>query len=394
MSFMRIGIDCRTILNPGFGEQAGVGHYTFFLIQHLLKFDQETEYVLFFDEQISKEAIAELISNRPNVTVRRFPFYGYRHMLPFIYAHVLVSGFITRERLDLFHAPSGQLPFTYRGRSVITIHDLAIFDHPEWFPQSILKRFLSTRIFVPHSVKRANTIIVPSESTARDVRRLFPGSDRKIVVVPHGVLTPPSIDIESAEELRVRYHLSERYLLFVGTLEPRKNIATLIRAFRTMHASDKFRDLSLVIAGSKGWKYDEIFVEIEKTKQQFAPNAPVKYVGYVSAKEKFTLMKHAIAFIYPSRYEGFGLPVLEAMSVGTPIIAGNTSSLPEVVGDAGLFVNPENEDELAGVMRKILNNEALQATLSQKGQARAKEFTWMKTAERLWKLYRETVEKS
>lgn len=392
---MRLGIDCRTILNPGFGEQAGVGHYTYFLTQHLLRVDRENEYVLFFDEQIPQEAILELIAGRPKTTVRRFPFYAYRRALPFIYSHLLVPGFIARERLDLFHAPGGQLPFFHTGRSVITIHDLAIFDHPEWFPESTFERFLSTRILLPRAVQRAAKIIVPSKSTAKDLMRIFKISDQNISIIPHGVISPSlsKPEVMSKEELCEKYHLGGRYLLYLGTIEPRKNIPMLIRAFGKLRASGNFDDLALVIAGARGWKYDEVFEEIEKINQQLAPQMPVKYVGYVTTQEKLVLMKNASGFIYPSRYEGFGLPVLEAMSLGTPVITCNTSSLPEVVGEAGILIDPNDEDELVDAMKKLLNNDPWRVILGQTGQVRATEFTWTKTAEQTLKVYQNILEK-
>lgn len=379
---MRIGIDCRTILNPGFGERAGVGHYTYFLIKHLLGLDQENEYVLFFDQRFGEQAVRELIGTRPRTEIRVFPFHQYKHFLPFVYSHLLVTSFIAREKCDLFHGPGGHLPYNYRAPSVITIHDLAIMQHPEWFPERTLERFSSTRILVPKAVKTAKRIIVPSKATARDVQELFKVSDKKIRVIPHGVEAHKA---EISEGIKAKYKLSNRYLLFVGTIEPRKNVAMLVRAFRKLQEDERFGDVMLAIAGAKGWKFKEVFEEIEKAGKS------VRYLGYLSAEDKFALMKNATAFVFPSRYEGFGLPVLEAMQMGVPVITSNVSALPEVVGEAGLLIDSEDEAALTKAMRQALEDENLRIKLGKAGERRAKEFIWMRTAEQTLGVYKEII---
>ncbi|MBI4280935.1 glycosyltransferase family 4 protein [Candidatus Uhrbacteria bacterium] len=401
---MKIGIDCRTILHPGFGELAGVGHYTYFLIRHLLDLDQENEYVLFFDELFGKQNAAELVGNYPRAVARFFPFHIYRHLMPFVYRHLLLTGFMARERSDVLHAPDGSLPYTYRAPAVITIHDLAVFKHPEWFPSSVFERFSSQKILLPRAVKLARRIVVPSEATAADLRVLFPHVSEKISVIPHGVIPHTAVEFEggmvSSEEemigpeLLAKYHLGERYLLFVGTLEPRKNIAALIRAFRALRIDPLFKEVRLAIVGARGWKFEEIFRELEITNQGASPaEAPVQYLGYVPAGDKFLLMKQAAAFIFPSRYEGFGLPALEAMSMGTPVITSKVSSLPEVVGEAGILIDPDHEEEIQKAMEELLTNESLRQQLGEAGRRRAEQFTWMKTAERTLEIYRQAAKK-
>ncbi len=402
ISTMRIGIDCRTILNPGFGEMAGVGHYTYFLVRHLLELDQENEYVLFFDRRIGEGPAREFVRGRPNTHIRFFPFHEYRELMPFIYSHLLVSSFIAREKCDVFHSPSGHLPYTYPAPAVITIHDLAIFRHPEWFPESALARFSSQKILLPRAVKLARRIIVPSEATARDLHHIFRTPRERIRVIPHGIPShevvtfgggPASLAHEmTALEVRARYRLGERYLLFVGTIEPRKNIAVLIRAFRKMlEEHEDCRDVTLALAGARGWKFDDVFREIAITNREHAPREPVRYLGYVPAGDKFMLMKHAAAFVFPSRYEGFGLPVLEAMSMGTPVITSSVGALPEVTGDAAVLAAPEREVELVRAVKQVLNDTNFRARLSEAGRKRAAEFSWVKTAERTLEVYQEAA---
>ncbi len=385
---MRIGLDCRMILNPGFGEEAGVGHYTYFLVQHLLAIDQKNEYLLFFDRR-ARPIAEEIIGRQPRARARYFPFHEYRHYLPFIYAHLLAASFLSREKCDLFHSPAGILPWGYQAPAVITVHDLAIFAHPEWFPERILERFSSTRILLPRSVKKAKRIITPSESTARDLQSLFSVSG-KIRIIPHGVLRSTIHgELSAAADLQARYHLADRYLLFLGTMEPRKNVAALVRAFRVLQTDQRFQDVQLVIAGRRGWKFEEIFQEIKETNRRSAPRQSVRYLGYVPAADKFALMKQTTAFVFPSLYEGFGLPVLEAMSLGAPVITSNVSSLPEVVGRAALMVDPADESSLATALGRVLEDEALRRQLSQAGRLRAQEFSWTKTAAQTLQVYQE-----
>ncbi|MBI4133007.1 glycosyltransferase family 4 protein [Candidatus Uhrbacteria bacterium] len=398
---MKVGIDCRTILNPGFGEQAGVGHYTYFLTRHLLELDHENEYVLFFDRQVGEHAAREFVRGRPKTEIRFFPFHEYRKLMPFIYSHLFVSSFILRERCDVFHSPSGHLPYTYPAPAVITIHDLAIFKHPEWFPESVLARFSSQKILLPRAVKLARRIIVPSEATARDLHELFRIPREQIRVIPHGVPSHEVVafgggfvsrnDEMTAEEVRTAHRLASRYLLFVGTIEPRKNVAALIRAFRKLPDDAACRDVTLALVGARGWKFDDVFREIAITNKAYAPHEPVRYLGYVSAGDKFMLMKHAAAFVFPSFYEGFGLPVLEAMSMGTPVITSNAGALPEVVGEAALLVNPRHETELTGAMARALRDKGLWHRLSADGRKRASEFSWVTTARRTLEVYQEVV---
>ncbi|MDP3985225.1 MAG: glycosyltransferase family 1 protein [bacterium] len=396
---MRIGIDCRTILNPGFGEQAGVGHYTYFLVRHLLRLDQANEYVLFFDDAVSDTAIGELVAGRPNTIIRRFPFHAYRRFLPFAYAHMMAASFIARERCDVFHAPGGLLPYQYKGASLITVHDLAILMHPEWFPENVLERYASTRILLPRAIRQASRIIVPSVATRSDLIKFFPDTERKAVVIPLGVEAPEAVSFGDGKialeeemataDIRAKFRLGPRYLLYVGTIEPRKNIAALIRAFRHLRESDDvFHNVTLAIAGAKGWKYADVEKEIAAANQEFSPAKPVRFFGYVSHGDKWLLLKHAEAFVFPSRYEGFGLPVLEAMSVGTPVITSNRSSLPEVVGEAGILVNPDHDEEIREAMKQMLEDDALRKRLGAQGEIRAKEFTWIKTAEYTLEAYK------
>lgn len=356
-----------------------MGQYTLFLIRKMFFLDQKIidvknarprendtdEFVLFFDRGISDQKIRMLVGEYPRVKIVTLP----RRTIPFVSAHVSAARAIAREKLDLLHVPDGHTPYFYNGRTVITIHDLAILRHPEWFPESALERFVSTRILLRRAIDRAKCIIVPSEATAVDVRNYYGVSQDRVRVIPLASALPPG----SRPPTQMP---SGRYLLFVGTIEPRKNLVRLLSAFKKIDD----HEVRLVIAGKQGWKNREIMEAIKKTER-------VEYRGYVSEEEKRWLMKHALAFVFPSLYEGFGLPVLEAMSVGTPVITSNTSSLPEVAGNAALLIDPEDEDGLRDAINRIILDSMLRAELACRGRALATTFSWSKTAEHTLAVY-------
>ncbi|MBI5467292.1 MAG: glycosyltransferase family 4 protein [Candidatus Kerfeldbacteria bacterium] len=382
---MRIGIDCRTILNPEAGERAGVGHYTYHLIRTLLDIDRENEYVLFFDYRMPREATQEFM--QANTTIKFFPFSSYGKFLPFAYSHMLVSAALLKERLTVFHAPANVAPLTYPRKTVVTIHDLAIYHHPEWFPTQLF----STRLLVPRSVKRAKQIIAVSQATKRDLRELFNVPAQKIQVVPEAADTALLDLHDKRDDVVAKYRLNRKYLLFVGTIDPRKNLVTLFKAWQRLKTMrpEAVKHTDLVLAGGIGYGGEHIIPQIKKMKLA----SSVKYLSYVSQNHKILLMKHAAAFVFPTLYEGFGLPVLEAMQLGVPVITTNTSSVPEVTGSAALLVDPNDVEGLAMAMKNILTNPTTVATLRRKGKAQAAKFSWTKTAKATLKVYHQAVSK-
>ncbi len=346
---MRIGIDCSTFLNPGRGEGAGVGHYTFFLVKHLLALDCENEYVLFFNDIFAAEAVRALTEGRENVSIRLLPFHAYKKYLPFFYSHLFSAWALAKECLDIFHAPANVFPLAYRGNTVVTMHDLAIYKHPEWFPKGILRQTFSKKILVPKSLQKAKKIIAVSESSKQDIEEIFGIAPEKISVVYEGVSKPDIRDareatsglsnLASREELYQKYPLHDPYILFLGTLEPRKNIPAFIEGFAMALEEMKKRgedsDAQLVVAGAKGWKYEKIFQAMKQANcrlQEFfgTKKEYITYLGYIASREKFSLLANARIFAFPSLYEGFGIPVLEAMSAGTPVLTSRISSLPRM----------------------------------------------------------------
>ncbi len=373
---MRIGIDCRTILNPKLGEQAGVGHYTFYLVKNLLKFDKKNHYVLFFDWRFRDYKDFE----QSNVTISNFPFSQYNKFMPFAYSHMLIAASLMKAKLDVFHSPISSLPLTYTRKSIITVHDLAIYKNPSWFPSQIF----STKLLVPQSLRKADKIIAVSNSTKKDLQQIFNVSSKKIKVIFEGAYVDKIAVKNKKVDSMDRFKLGPKYILNIGTLVPRKNIISLIRAYKQLIKMEPgLGEYQLILAGAKGYKSEEVFNEIKDLRL----NKQVKYLGYVTHNQKMELLKKATCFIFPSSYEGFGLPVLEAMSLGTPVITSNISSLPEVAGNAALLIDPEDVQDITKALKKLLLDKKLQNKLKIAGKKQAELFTWEKAAKETIKLY-------
>ncbi len=372
---MRIGIDCRTILNPGLGEYAGIGHYTYFLVKHLLKIDKKNEYVLFFDYRMLDTEEFQ----RKNVRIYHFPFSQYKRFLPFTYSHMLIAAILLKERLDVFHAPANVVPLTYPKKSVITIHDLAIYKNPEWFPGQIV----STKLLVPQSLKKANHVIAVSESTKADLKEIFGVPAKKISVVHEApFVTPINVKDRNVNVVK-KFKLDQPFCLYVGTIEPRKNLENLIRAFTMVRDRLPLQHMQLILAGHRGYKHEAV-LDLIRTER---PAGAVRHIGYITHNEKIALLRKAACFVFPSYYEGFGLPVLEAMKMGVPVVTSNSSSLPEIGGRAALYVDPNSPKAIARAVARVLTNEPLRTAMVQRGYEQAKTFTWEKAAQETLAVY-------
>ena len=304
------------------------------------------------------------------------------HLLPrtrFIGRHLQWPAVMRRLNPDVYFGPAGAMPLGRIGiPSAITVHDLAIYRNPRWFPG---RQPLSTRLVVPRSILRADVVIAVSENTARDIVELF-GIDRgRIHVIPHGV--SPKLRPMGAEELadaRARLGLPERFILFVGTVEPRKNLETLLDAWATMRDRP-----DLVVVGSWGWRYEAI-------RDKMARLGPrLHHMESVDPDELPAIYNLARALAHPAWYEGFGLPPLEAMACGTPVVVSDTSSLPEVVQDAGLIVPAGEPDEWRKALERVVGDTQLAADLRHKGILRAAQFSWDRAARLTWRAIDEAI---
>lgn len=375
---MRIGIDCRTILSPNLGEKAGVGHYTYYLVKNLIKIDKSNEYVLFFDHRApdTKEFA------KKNVKIVKFPFSQYKKYMPYGYSHLIIAAVINRENLDIFHGPANALPMNVKAPCVITVHDLAIYNHPDWFPA---KQGFSTKYVVPKSVDKAEKIIAVSESTKNNLIKLFKTGEGKIDVIYEGFEKEDKLSDNKIERVKKKFGTGDDFVFYVGTIEPRKNLDKLVRGFDRLMTSKfkKYRDFKLVVAGAKGWKCDDFFDAVKRAKC-----GRIKYVNYVTHEEKIALMSAATAFAFPSLWEGFGLPVLEAMSLGTPVLTSRVSSLPEVAGEAALLVDPKSVKSIERGLDRLLGSPVRQKDLARKGRQQARKFSWQRAARQTLRTYK------
>ncbi|MCG2768156.1 MAG: glycosyltransferase family 4 protein [Anaerolineae bacterium] len=364
---MRIGIDARLVHY----QQAGITQYTLRLLQGLAQIEGEDEFVVLQNYRVRE----------PYVEHKRFlrsPCYTPSH-------HRLESCLLALELLplglDVFHSPDFIPPRKFRYKSVITVHDLNFLVYPHFLTSEAARYYGQ----IDQAVRRADRIIAVSESTRRDIVRLMGTPESKISVIYEGA-NPIFRCLENKEELREslrrKYGIQEDFILFVSTIEPRKNIPTLVRAFRQL-LDDYHLDVSLVLAGREGWRFDEVFNTIEELKLEDR----VFCLGRVPTADLVWLYNTAKVFAFPSFYEGFGLPPLEAMACGTPVVASNVSSLPEVVGDAGLLVDPQEVDELTVALWRLMSDEELREDLIEKGLRRASTFSYEKMARETLAVY-------
>lgn len=380
---MRIGIDYTAAARQG----GGIGRYTRELVSAVLAAQgaAETprskqsrhEYILMAgvaglgDAWTAETARLKAIAEPGHLTVRGLPLTDDWMARIWHRLHVPVPATWITGKLDLFYAPDFLLPPLPRNvRTLVTIHDLSFIRHPETFPPQ-LRDYLTTT--VPQSVARADHVLTDSEWTRKDVIELLGTAPERVTSLHLGVSQDfgPAATQAERDGLTAKYGIApDPYVLAVGTVQPRKNYERLIDAIDQVR---KTYEVTLVLAGRPGWLSEPV-VEAVKARPY------VQLLGFVDDQDLPALYRQAQVLAYPSLYEGFGLPPLEAMACGTPVVASSASSVPEAVGDAGLLHDPANTEALADALRRALTDDELRADLRQRGFARAAEFTWTRTA--------------
>jgi glycosyltransferase involved in cell wall biosynthesis len=286
--------------------------------------------------------------------------------------------FLERQKPDVFFSPAHYAPRFSPVPTVVSIMDLAFFHFPELFTKKDLNQLKS---WTGYSIKKAKKIITISQASKDDIIKLYGIEPERIAVIYPGIKQQASLTphIYPMNELKTRYKIGDNFLLFVGTLQPRKNVVRIIEAFaetRKQKTESGDHDLELVIIGRKGWQYEEILAAPEK----YGVKNQVKFLDFVPDEDLMLFYQHAQAFVWPSLYEGFGLPVLEAMKFGCPVITSNVSSLPEAGGDAALYVDPENVEEIKHAIEKVVSDEKLRNEMVAKGKKQVEKFSWEKAA--------------
>jgi len=378
---MVIGIDIRVLGNK---TKSGIEEYTENLLAHLLPLDKNIKFKLFFSSFNSQLPDYEWL-HLPNVELYKFKipnklFFLSSSLFNFPKIDKLMGG------VNIFFSPHFFLTsLSSSCKRVTTFHDLSFVHFPEFF--SWRKNIWHNLEMAPKwQAKFSDQIIAVSESTKKDLINLYGIDPAKIEIIYSGI--SPLIKRPSEEKLlefRKENNLPERFILFLGKLEPRKNIVGIIKAFNILKRDKRFNNIYLVLAGSRGWLYKDIFQEIEKS--EFKKEIIIK--NYISDEARAFYYSLADVFIYPSFFEGFGFPSLEAMACGTPVVVSNNSSLPEIVGNGELLVQPNNIQEIAKSIMLILTDNELRDRLSCFGLQRSAKFNWHKTAEYTLKYIKE-----
>jgi glycosyltransferase involved in cell wall biosynthesis len=381
---MKIGIDIRSLLE---NQSSGVPEYTKELLKEIFALDRRNEYCLFYNA--ARDAAGRLPRYPyPNVSIRatRYPNKLFNNIMEnFI-------GWPKLDRLlkaDLFFMPNiGFAALSKTGRSVLTVHDLSFLRYGGFF--SWKRRLWHAALRLPRLVGQYGTVVAVSENTKRDLVELCGLKPERIRVVYSGIsnrFRPEGKDGERAA-LAAKYRLSAPYILYLGTLEPRKNISGLIRGYdECLGEHPGLKDHALVIAGGRGWKEGEIMAAWRSAKQR----ARIKFIGYVDDADRAALYRSAEMFVYPSFYEGFGFPPLEAMACGLPVVSSRAASLPEVAGGAALLVDPHNQNELAAALYAVLTDGSLKEKMRQRSLRAAARFSWRQAAGRYLEIFEEAA---
>jgi glycosyltransferase involved in cell wall biosynthesis len=369
---LRIAIDARKL------RDYGIGTYVRNLLRHLARIDQATEYVVLCREP-DCQIVSEFGANFRAVT-EGSPGYSIREQ-------VTVPLDLRRERVDLFHAPHYVLPPLTPCKSVVTIHDCIHLRFPQY-----LRRlgYAYARGSLWMATHRSSRILTVSEASKRDILDYFHVPAGKIDVIYNGIderfsTAPPEEDVARVRE---RYQLNDPFILYAGNIKPHKNIERTIEAFHMLRKSSEFEQVKFVIIGDEIAKYAALRHAVHRHKL----HKYVRFFGFVPDRTLAILYRLSAVFVFPSLYEGFGLPPLEAMASGTPVITSNVSSLPEVVGDAAVLVDPLDTDAIADALRRVLTDAKLRTDLSARGLERARQFSWERSVKRVREIYSEVIQ--
>jgi glycosyltransferase involved in cell wall biosynthesis len=372
---MHIAINAHLLAHTNNFRRAGVSNYTEQLLRHLGRVDRGNQYTVFTTRGLSRSDLhlPEQFTVRPSL----LPTINPRVRVPW---EQFVAPLLLRLLgADVYHGVLNVMPLAGSTPAVVTIHDLSPFLFPQTFRR--VNR-VYTRWAIKVSCRHARQLIAVSEFTKQEMIRWLQVPADRITVTYNGVdprFAPP--DPVVLDAFRRRAGLPEQFILFIGTLEPRKNVPTLLEAYARI-ASET--NVPLILGGGKGWLYDEIFAKAE----QLNLGDRIRFAGFIDDADLPLWYAAATVFTLPSLYEGFGIPLIEAMACGTPVVASTSSSLPEIVGDAGLLVAPTDPDALGAAILRVLREPDLRAELRERGFVRARRFSWYETAQRTLDVYR------
>jgi glycosyltransferase involved in cell wall biosynthesis len=349
----------------------GIGTYVRNVVRHLAQLDRETTYLLFCNPA-DEPTLRDLAENFVPV-VDGSARYGLRE-------HVSIPLKLRRLGAELLHSPHYVRPLFCTVPSVVTIHDCIHLLFPQYLPNRMAFRY--ARFVMGSAIRNSALVFTVSEASRADILRFYPATDpQKVHVVPNAIdaelLEDPGP--EERERVRERYQIRGRFVLFAGNVKPHKNLERLIRAFARVRCQEGNEDLRLVLIGDDVGRY----ASLRRTADEAGVRQDVRFFGFVPHQTLAALYRMATLFAFPSLYEGFGLPPLEAMACGTPVVTSRISSLPEVVGDGALLVDPYSEEEIAHAIARVLDDEDLRRRLVERGLERAASFSWERSVRQI-----------
>lgn len=367
-------------------KRTGVGVYADNLLVNLISVlrDQDTLIVV---AQNDDQKVLNAIRGLQNAQLLTIPSRVFRNRaLLFGFEQLILPLIAVFQRADLIHSLHYTHPLVAWTRRIVTIHDMTFFLYPELHTRS---RRGIMRFFIRHAIKRAEALIFDSQSSQKDAERILPIGDNLRSVAPLGVSPQPIEEDNSCDKLPAELSGSTRYLLFVGTIEPRKNIVRIVQAFERI--AKQHPRLQLVFAGKLGWYTDEIVAAIKNSPM----SERIHSLGFVSDDQKWALLRNCQVLVYPSLYEGFGLPILEGMAAGAPVVTSNLSSMPEAAGDAALLVDPLDVEAIANAIAVLLEADGQQRQiLVKRGKQNVERFTWKGTAVATYSAYCSLISKA
>ncbi|MDD5032324.1 MAG: glycosyltransferase family 1 protein [Patescibacteria group bacterium] len=380
---MKIGIDIRTLMDR---EYSGVSEYTLNLVKAILEKDRENEYKLFYNSgrDISGR-MPEFKNDNVEVVSFRYPNKVFNYLLQKTFKYPKID---QKLGVDVFWLPNPNfISLSSGAKKILTIHDLSFLRYPDFF--SLRRNLWHYIINIRKLLREFDKIIAISENTRNDIIELGEIDGKKVETIYSGIsgeLRVVDKNDEVLKKVKEKYNLADKFILFLGTLEPRKNVVGLIKAYNELRGDGGgFEKVKLVIAGGAGWKGEGTRKEWEKSKYK----EDIKFLDYIPRQDKVYLYNLASVFVYPSFYEGFGFPPLEAMAAGVPVVSSFSSSLPEVAGSASLLVDPYKTREIARAIERILSDENLKNNLIEKGRERVSLFSWQKAAEKYLDVFKE-----
>ncbi len=368
----RIGIDARKL------HDFGIGTYIRNLLKQLARIDQATEYVL-----LCRPCDVSVV-NQLGVNFRAVPEASSNYSIG---EQLRIPLVLKRESVHLFHAPHYVLPPLAQCKSVVTIHDVIHLLFPQYLPSRLAYAYARASLWA--AVRRSDRILTVSETSKNDILRRFKVAAEKVVVIYNAIDERFNVEPseEQVERVRQRYQLDEQFVLYVGNIKPHKNLERLIEAFDLLRRGG-FEHLRLLIIGDEISKYPAL----RRTVHVHKLHKSVRFLGFVPIETLAVLYRLADVFVFPSLYEGFGLPPVEAMASGAPVVTSNVSSLPEVVGEAALLVDPYDPESIADGMRQVLTDDALRETLRARGFAKAQQYSWQRSVEQVHRIYMEVLQ--